>query len=74
MKAFVVSRAGGPEVLELKEIPRPELKQGWSLIRVKGFGVNRSEIFTRQGLSPSVHFPRILGIEVVGVIEETTDN
>lgn len=38
-----------------------------------GFGINRSEIFTRQGLSPSVTFSRILGIECVGVIEETTD-
>lgn len=73
MKAFVVSRPGGPEVLELKEIPRPELKQGWSLIKVKGFGVNRSEIFTRQGYSPGVTFPRILGIEAVGLIEQTTD-
>ncbi|MGT2928724.1 alcohol dehydrogenase catalytic domain-containing protein [Streptococcus dentasini] len=74
MKAFVVSRPGGPEVLELKEIPRPELKQGWSLIKVKGFGVNRSEIFTRQGYSPGVTFPRILGIEAVGLIEQTTDD
>lgn len=38
-----------------------------------GFGINRSEIFTRQGLSPSVTFSRILGIECIGVIEETTD-
>ena len=42
-------------------------------MRVRAFGVNHSEIFTRQGLSPSVSFPRILGIECVGTVEETTD-
>ena len=40
------------------------------LIRVKAFGLNRSEMFTRQGHSPNVKFPRILGIEAVGVVEE----
>ena len=40
------------------------------LIRVKAFGLNRSELFTRQGHSPSVKFPRILGIEAVGLVEE----
>ncbi|MEA2911824.1 MAG: hypothetical protein QOJ15_3905, partial [Bradyrhizobium sp.] len=40
------------------------------LIRVKAFGLNRSELFTRQGHSPSVKFPRILGIEAVGLVEQ----
>lgn len=73
MHAVVVSQAGGPEVLEYKEVPVPEVKAGWSLIDIKGFGINHSEIFTRRGDSPSVKFPRILGIECVGVIKETTD-
>ena len=72
MKCVRVSRAGGPEVLELLEFPKPKLKDGWSLIKIQGFGMNHSEIFTRKGLSPSVKFPRILGIECVGIIEETT--
>ncbi|WP_414044489.1 alcohol dehydrogenase catalytic domain-containing protein [Macrococcus sp. EM39E] len=42
-------------------------------MKIIGFGINHSEIFTRQGLSPSVKFPRILGIECAGIIEETTD-
>jgi NADPH:quinone reductase-like Zn-dependent oxidoreductase len=37
---------------------------------VKAFGLNRSELFTRQGHSPSVRFPRVLGIEAVGLVEE----
>jgi NADPH:quinone reductase-like Zn-dependent oxidoreductase len=39
------------------------------LIRVKAFGINRSEMFTRQGHSPGVAFPRVLGIECVGIVE-----
>ena len=49
-------------------MPRP--KAGWVVIKVKAFGINRSELFTRQGHSPSVLFPRILGIEAVGQVVE----
>ena len=73
MKAVVVYKPGGPEQLVYTDVPRPALRAGWSLVRVRAFGVNHSEIFTRQGLSPSVSFPRILGIECVGTVEETTD-
>lgn len=71
MKAIVVSKAGTSKVLEYKEVDTPKLKDGWSLVKVKGFGINRSEIFTRKGFSPSVKFPRILGIECVGEIAES---
>jgi NADPH:quinone reductase-like Zn-dependent oxidoreductase len=70
MKAAVMYAPGGPEVLKLEERPMPEPQPGQVLIRVKAFGLNRSELFTRQGLSPDVHFPRILGIEGVGIVEE----
>lgn len=73
MKAVVVRKPGDSSVLEVTQVAKPSVKPGWSLVKVMGFGINRSEIFTRQGLSPSVNFPRILGIECVGVIEETTD-
>lgn len=73
MHAIVVSQPGGPEVLEYREVPRPQVRSDWSLVKVAGFGINHSEVFTRQGLSPSVVFPRILGIECVGTIAETTD-
>lgn len=46
MKAIQVSKAGGPEVLKLVQIPKPSVKEGWSLIKILGFGINRSEIFT----------------------------
>lgn len=72
MRAVVVSTSGGPEVLEVVERPKPVLKAGWTLVKIQGFGINHSEIFTRQGLSLSVQFPRVLGIECVGLVEETT--
>lgn len=68
MKAYVIEAPGGPEALQLRELPRPEPREGWVLIRVKAFGLNRSEWFTRRGDSPTVPFPRVLGIECVGEV------
>ena len=73
MKAIIIREPGGPEKLELCEVPLPEIKPGWSLVKIAGFGINHSEIFTRKGLSPSVLFPRIPGIECVGIIEKSSD-
>lgn len=70
MKAAVIYEAGGPEVLRLENRATPTAKPGEVLIRVKAFGLNRSELFTRQGHSPNVRFPRILGIEAVGTVED----
>lgn len=69
MKAVVIHEAGGPEVLKIETRPVPEPRPGQVLIRIKAFGLNRSELFTRQGHSPNVPFPRILGIEGTGVVE-----
>ena len=70
MKAAVIHEPGGPEVLKIESRPVPTPQTGEVLIRVKAFGLNRSELFTRQGLSPGPMFPRILGIEAVGLVEE----
>lgn len=68
MKAVVVYEPGGPEVLKIEQRPVPRPEAGQVLIRVEAFGLNRSELFTRQGHSPGVEFPRILGIEAVGTV------
>lgn len=68
MKAVVIHAAGGPDALRLERRPVPTPQERQVLIRVRAFGLNRSELFTRQGHSPSVTFPRILGIEAVGTV------
>ena len=68
MKAAVTQGPGGPEMIKIQDIPMPAAKPGWVLIQVKAFGLNRSELFTRRGDSPNVAFPRVQGIECVGVV------
>jgi NADPH:quinone reductase-like Zn-dependent oxidoreductase len=73
MRAAVCVRAGGPDVLEIRELPVPAVREGWSLVQVKAAGLNRSELRTRQGHSPNVTFPRVLGIECVGTVAASTE-
>ena len=70
MRAVVIHQAGGPEVLKLETLPVPTPGPGQALIRLKAFGLNRSELSTRQGHSPGVRFPIVPGIEATGVVEE----
>ena len=74
MKAAVIHTSGGPEQFKIENVPIPSPQEGQVLIRVKAFGLNRSELFTRQGHSPGVNFPRILGIEATGTIESAPGN
>jgi len=71
MQAWIIRQPGGPEQFSLEEIEVPRPKDGWTLIRVRAFGLNRSEWFTRRGDSPSVTFPRVLGIECVGEVVDS---
>lgn len=68
MKAVVMHKPGPPSVLQLETRPIPTAKEGEVLIRVRASGLNRSELFTRQGHSPGLKFPRILGIEACGIV------
>lgn len=68
MRAVVLAAPGPPEALHLRELPIPTPEPGQVLIRVKAFGLNRSELHTRLGLADGVTFPRVLGIEAVGVV------
>ncbi|MDA9819793.1 zinc-binding alcohol dehydrogenase family protein [Salibacteraceae bacterium] len=74
MKAAVTTKAGNPEVIQLQVVPKPKVKDGWVRIQVKAFGLNRSELFTRRGDSLGVDFPRIQGIECVGIVDEDPSN
>src|SRR3954466_1142675 len=68
MRAVVLDAPGPPEALQIRELPLPQPRLGWVLIRVKAFGINRSELHTRLGLAQGVTFPRVLGIEATGVV------
>lgn len=74
MKAVVLERPCTSEELTIKDVPIPKVKIGWVLVKIKAFGINRSELFTRQGHSPSVELPRIIGIECVGEIADPSDS
>ncbi|KAF5013236.1 hypothetical protein FDECE_750 [Fusarium decemcellulare] len=68
MRAAVLHAPGPAEAFRLEQVPIPEPARGQVLIRIRAFGLNRSELFTRQGHSPGVKFPRVLGIEAVGTV------
>ena len=69
MRAIVLDAPGPASALTIRELPVPEPAPGWVLIRVRAFGLNRSELHTRLGLAEGVIFPRVLGIEATGVVE-----
>jgi len=74
MKAMVLEKPCSAEEMKIKNVPIPEVKKDWILVKIKAFGINRAEIFTRQGDSPSVKLPRVIGIECVGVVEDPANS
>lgn len=68
MRAVVLEAPGAASELHLRELPIPQPRHGWVLIRVRAFGINRSELHTRMGLAEGVVFPRVLGIEATGEV------
>ncbi|HMI62214.1 MAG TPA: NAD(P)H-quinone oxidoreductase [Puia sp.] len=69
MKAILITKKGGPEVLELRELPTPIPAEGEVLIRVKAAGLNRSDIYSRSSKAYGGADPAIPGLEVSGTIE-----
>ena len=69
MKAILITKKGGPEVLELREVPTPIPAEGEVLIRVKAAGLNRSDIYSRTSKAYGSADPAIPGLEVSGTIE-----
>ncbi len=77
MRAVVLIEAGGPEVISIGEVPRPEVKPGYIRVRVRAAGLNRADLIQRRG-----HYPAppgwpadIPGLEYAGEVEtarETT--
>jgi NADPH2:quinone reductase len=69
MKAIQLQSTGGPEVLQLVDLPIPEPGPGQVLIRIEATGVNFIEIYFRKGVYKSA-VPLIPGSEAAGTVEE----
>ena len=72
MKAVVITKYGGPEVLQTQEYPTPKISGDEVLIEVKAAGINRPDVFQREGKYPAPEgVPTdVLGLEVAGIIVE----
>lgn len=70
MKAIVLNRHGGPEVLRVREVPDPQPGAGQVRVRVEAIGVNYAEVLSRKGLygwAPAM--PYTPGMEATGTID-----
>lgn len=72
MKAIVITSYGGPEVLQLREYKTPPVTGDEILIEVKAAGLNRSDVFQREGNYPAPPGvpSNILGLEAAGIVVE----
>jgi NADPH2:quinone reductase len=69
MKAIVISRPGGSEVLEMRELPVPQPGSGQVLVRIHAAGLNRSDIYSRKGSYGDTAGNDIPGLEIAGIVE-----
>lgn len=70
MRAVLCREPGGPEVLEVRDVPDPSYEPGDVVIRVAATAVNRADLMQRQGLyPPPPGFSDILGLECAGTVE-----
>ncbi|MFD7903693.1 NADP-dependent oxidoreductase [Kitasatospora sp. NPDC059747] len=71
MRAVIQKAFGGPEVLEVAEVERPQLLSGEVLVRVRASAVNPADIAVRSGAFPLLGEPPFgVGWDVSGVVEE----
>ncbi len=77
MKAAIIEQYGGPEVIKIAEVPKPVPRPGEVLIKVYAASVNPVDWKIRKGnlkMMLNKRFPKILGIEVSGTVEELGEN
>jgi NADPH2:quinone reductase len=73
MKAIRVHQFGGPERLQLEEVPQPVPGRGQVLVKVEAIGVNPVETYQRSGANPSIRLPWTPGMDAAGVIAALGD-
>jgi NADPH:quinone reductase-like Zn-dependent oxidoreductase len=69
VKAALFSRHGGPEVIELHEIERPEPGPGEVRIRVRASSLNHLDLWVRRGLPIEIPMPHIGGSDIAGEVD-----
>lgn len=69
MRAIHAVEAGGPDVLSVVDLPRPQVEPGQLLVRAAAAGVNFRDTYERSGVYPRP-FPHVPGIEGAGTVEE----
>src|ERR1041385_8828701 len=76
MKAVVITRFGGPEVLEIQDVPAPEAEPKEVLVRVRGSALNRADLLQRRGAyaAPPGAPQNIPGLEFAGEVAELGEN
>lgn len=76
MKAVVITKTCRAHDLEITNVPIPEVRSGWVLVKVKAFGINRAEVIFRnyEADAPYITLPRIPGIECSGEVEDPSDS
>ncbi|MDF1796856.1 MAG: NAD(P)H-quinone oxidoreductase [Coxiellaceae bacterium] len=75
MRAVTLPEFGGPEVMQLTEVPFPEVTAGKVLVKVKAIGINRADVLQRKGkYPPPPGESDILGLEVSGEISSVADD
>lgn len=67
MRAIQVKQTGGPEVLELVDLPVPEPKDNEALVQIKASGVNFIDVYFREGRYPAP-LPFVNGQEGSGIV------
>jgi len=74
MKAVVLHRHGGPEVLEAVELPQPKIRADEVLVRVRAVALNHLDLWIRKGLPHlKLVYPHILGSDIAGEVAEVGD-
>jgi tumor protein p53-inducible protein 3 len=69
MKAIIVTAPGGPEKLELREVPEPVPGEGEVLVEVRATALNRADLLQRRGVyPPPPDASDVLGLECAGVV------
>jgi len=69
MQAIQVSKVGGPEVLQLVELPNPKPKPNEAIVQLKASGVNFIDVYFREGRYPAP-LPFVDGQEAAGIVTE----